>query len=74
MQVAGERLVELLKGAPGMDTELQHVVRAVLINSAEHPEARKVLDRKLPPDEQSVFLGPLPVLPYDYRFNVTVHG
>jgi hypothetical protein len=70
MQIAGERLVQLLKGSPDIDTELQHICRAVLLNTAEHPQARKILDRKLPPDEQAVFLGPLPVLPFEYRHEV----
>ena len=70
MQVAGDRLVQLLKGVPGIGTELQHICRAVLLNTAEHPQARKILDRKLPPSEQQVFLGPLPIMPFDFRYEV----
>ena len=68
--MAGERLVQLLKGVAGMGPDLQDDVRAVLINVAEHPGARNLLDKQLPPDQQEAFLGPLPQLPFDYRYHV----
>lgn len=68
MQVAGERLVELLKGAAG--AELQDTVRAVMLNVAEHPGARALLDQLMPAAEQEELLGQLPVLPFDYRHAV----
>jgi hypothetical protein len=66
--------VQLVKGVPGMRIDLQHDCRAVLLNAAEHPKARKLLDTQLPPDEQDIFLGPLPMLPFDYRHEVNVAG
>lgn len=72
LQVAGARLVSLLKGADGMATSVADGCRAVLLNAAESPEARKLLCEHLPPAEQNVFLGPLPTLPPDYRYQVFI--
>jgi Armadillo/beta-catenin-like repeat len=66
VQIAGQRLIELLKGIQNMPVDVQHGCRAVLVNAAEHPVARKLLTIKLPPEEQTVFLGPLPLMPIDY--------
>jgi hypothetical protein len=67
MQAAGKRLVELLKGQPGMCVDIQHDCRAMLLNAVEHPVARKLLTIHLPPEQQEIFLGPLPVLPWRCR-------
>lgn len=69
-QVAGHRLIQLLKGVKGMPVDLQHGCRAVLLNAAEHPVARKLITLSLPKAEQEVFLGPLPALSHDYKVHV----
>ena len=66
-QVAGKRLIELLKGVKDMPLDLQHGCRAVLLNAAEHPVARKLITLTLPKSEQDVFLGPLPAISHDYQ-------
>lgn len=71
VQVAGKRLIQLLKGVPHMPVDLQHGCRAVLVNAAEHPVARKLLTMRLPPEEQIVFLGPLPPIPHDYQVHTS---
>lgn len=71
VQVAGQRLIQLLKGVPHMPVDLQHGCRAVLVNAAEHPVARKLLTMRLPPEEQIVFLGPLPPIPHDYQVHTS---
>jgi hypothetical protein len=68
--VSGERIVQLLKGVPGIGINLQHECRAVLSNAAEHPRARLLLDSQISPDEQEIFLGPLPTFPCDYRHRI----
>jgi hypothetical protein len=50
-----------------MPVDLQHGCRAVLVNAAEHPVARKLLTMRFPREEQIVFLGPLPPIPHDYQ-------
>jgi hypothetical protein len=72
--MSGERIVQLLKGVPGMSANLQHECRAVLSNASEHPRARLLLDTQISPDEQEIFLGPLPILPFDYRYPIQVPG
>ena len=72
MEAAGLRLTQLLKGCPGLTTSVAHDCRAVLLNAAEHPEARKVLATLISEGERDVLLGPLPLLPPDYRSTVTV--
>eukprot|EP00892_Ulva_mutabilis_P003009 jgi/Ulvmu1/12709/UM095_0013.1 len=71
VQVAGKRLIELLKGVKDMPLHLQHGCRAVLLNAAEHPVARKLITLSLPKAEQDMFLGPLPALSHDYKVHAT---
>jgi len=68
MQAAGTALVALLK-RPG---PVADDCRAVLLNVAEHPEARKLLALHLPDCERERFLGALPLLPPDYRMSVVI--
>jgi hypothetical protein len=61
--VAGRRLVALLKGVEGMPTDVARMSRVVLLNAAEHPQARQLLTVLLPVEQQQGLLGPLPQLP-----------